>query len=61
MAELRRLQQRLRELEEELARERGGRGAPRPRIEAMSAEVTDSNPYRCGPGGEGGSRGVLRG
>ncbi|KAI6074696.1 ubiquitin-like modifier-activating enzyme 5 [Aix galericulata] len=45
MAELRRLQRRLRELEEELARERGGRGAPRARIEAMSAEVTDSNPY----------------
>ncbi|XP_035405722.1 ubiquitin-like modifier-activating enzyme 5 isoform X2 [Cygnus atratus] len=45
MAEVLRLQRRLRELEEELARERGGRQAPRARIEAMSAEVTDTNPY----------------
>uniref|UniRef100_A0A8B9CA41 THIF-type NAD/FAD binding fold domain-containing protein n=2 Tax=Anser TaxID=8842 RepID=A0A8B9CA41_9AVES len=45
MAEVLRLQRRLRELEEELARERGGRRAPRARIEAMSAEVTDTNPY----------------
>lgn len=58
-----RLQRRLRELEEELARERGGRRAPRARIEAMSAEVTDTNPYRCGPAGEGGLGrvGLLRG
>ncbi|KAK2526218.1 Uba5 [Columba livia] len=42
---LEQLERRVRELEEELARERGGRRAPRPRIESMSPEVTDSNPY----------------
>ncbi|XP_064025938.1 ubiquitin-like modifier-activating enzyme 5 isoform X2 [Pogoniulus pusillus] len=42
---LQRLERRVRELEEELARERGGRPAPRARIESMSPEVTDSNPY----------------
>ena len=47
------LERRVRELEEELAREKGGRRAPRARIESMSPEVTDSNPYRCGAGGEG--------
>ncbi|XP_071591930.1 ubiquitin-like modifier-activating enzyme 5 isoform X1 [Heliangelus exortis] len=48
MAERSRLEQlerRVRELEEELAREKGGRAAPRARIESMSPEVTDSNPY----------------
>uniref|UniRef100_A0A8D0DLK8 Ubiquitin-like modifier-activating enzyme 5 n=1 Tax=Salvator merianae TaxID=96440 RepID=A0A8D0DLK8_SALMN len=43
------LQRRIQELEKELARERGGgRGeaqGPRTRIEQMSSEVTDSNPY----------------
>jgi len=55
MAEASRLEQlerRVRELEEELAREKGGRRAPRARIESMSPEVTDSNPYRCGGGGD---------
>lgn len=47
---LEQLERRVRELEEELARERGGRRAPRPRIVSMSPEVTDSNPYRCGRG-----------
>ncbi|KAK2517135.1 Uba5 [Columba guinea] len=42
---LEQLERRVRELEEQLARERGGRRAPRPRIESMSPEVTDSNPY----------------
>ncbi|KAM6338461.1 ubiquitin-like modifier-activating enzyme 5 isoform 1-T1 [Podargus strigoides] len=42
---LEQLEQRVRELEEELAREKGGRRAPRARIESMSPEVTDSNPY----------------
>lgn len=37
----------MRELEEELAREKRGRGAARARIDTMSPEVTDSNPYRC--------------
>uniref|UniRef100_A0A8C8TPV1 Ubiquitin-like modifier-activating enzyme 5 n=2 Tax=Peromyscus maniculatus bairdii TaxID=230844 RepID=A0A8C8TPV1_PERMB len=39
-----RLQQRVEELERELARERS-RGRARTRIEKMSAEVVDSNPY----------------
>ncbi|NWT47261.1 UBA5 enzyme, partial [Chroicocephalus maculipennis] len=39
------LERRVRELEEELAREKGGRRVPRARIETMSPEVTDSNPY----------------
>lgn len=47
---LERLERRVRELEEELAREKGGGRAPRARIESMSPEVTDSNPYRCGRG-----------
>ncbi|XP_061230899.1 ubiquitin-like modifier-activating enzyme 5 isoform X1 [Neopsephotus bourkii] len=42
---LERLERRVRELEDELARERGGRPAPRARIETMSPEVTDTNPY----------------
>ncbi|KAM6374312.1 ubiquitin-like modifier-activating enzyme 5 isoform 3-T3 [Alca torda] len=42
---LEQLERRLRELEEELAREKGGRRAARARIETMSPEVTDSNPY----------------
>lgn len=57
---LERLERRVRELEEELARERRGRGAARARIHTMSPEVTDSNPYRCAcgacgalPGAEG--------
>ncbi|KAM9649317.1 ubiquitin-like modifier-activating enzyme 5 isoform 1-T1 [Morphnus guianensis] len=48
MAEPGRLQQlerRVRELEEELAQEKGGRPAPRARIESMSPEVADCNPY----------------
>lgn len=44
---LEQLERRLRELEEELGREKRGRGAARARIDTMSAEVTDSNPYRC--------------
>ncbi|RMC05287.1 hypothetical protein DUI87_18474 [Hirundo rustica rustica] len=44
---LERLERRVRELEEELAREKRGRGAARARIDTMSPEVTDSNPYRC--------------
>lgn len=47
---LERLERRVRELEEELAREKRGRGAARARIDTMSPEVTDSNPYRCGEG-----------
>lgn len=39
------LQRRIRELEEKLAQETGGQ-ARRARIETMSSEVTDSNPYR---------------
>uniref|UniRef100_A0A452HPP3 Ubiquitin-like modifier-activating enzyme 5 n=1 Tax=Gopherus agassizii TaxID=38772 RepID=A0A452HPP3_9SAUR len=39
------LQLRVRELEEALARERGGGQGQRARIERMSPEVTDSNPY----------------
>ncbi|XP_020660227.3 ubiquitin-like modifier-activating enzyme 5 isoform X1 [Pogona vitticeps] len=39
------LQRRIQELEEELARERGGGQGQRARIEQMSPEVTDSNPY----------------
>ncbi|XP_034616822.1 ubiquitin-like modifier-activating enzyme 5 [Trachemys scripta elegans] len=39
------LQLRVRELEEALARERGGGQGQRARIESMSPEVTDSNPY----------------
>ncbi|XP_044311911.1 ubiquitin-like modifier-activating enzyme 5 isoform X1 [Varanus komodoensis] len=40
------LQRRVRELEEELAKERGGgTGHQRARIVQMSSEVTDSNPY----------------
>ncbi|XP_015263066.1 PREDICTED: ubiquitin-like modifier-activating enzyme 5 [Gekko japonicus] len=42
------LQRRIRELEEKLARETGGSGGgqtQRARIERMSPEVTDSNPY----------------
>ncbi|XP_062365279.1 ubiquitin-like modifier-activating enzyme 5 isoform X1 [Cinclus cinclus] len=42
---LERLERRVRELEEELGREKRGRGAARARIDTMSAEVTDSNPY----------------
>ncbi|KAJ7404239.1 Ubiquitin-like modifier-activating enzyme 5 [Pitangus sulphuratus] len=42
---LERLERRVRELEEELARERGGRRPARARIDTMSPEVTDSNPY----------------
>lgn len=46
-----RLQQRVEELERELARERNRRvlgdgGGGRARIEKMSPEVVDSNPYR---------------
>lgn len=48
-----RLQQRVEELERELAQERnrqvlgdGNRGGGRARIEKMSPEVVDSNPYR---------------
>lgn len=50
-----RLQQRVEELERELAQERsrlapggsgGGGGGGRARIEKMSPEVVDSNPYR---------------
>lgn len=40
------LQGRIQELEEELARERGDGQGRRTRIEQMSSEVTDSNPYR---------------
>uniref|UniRef100_A0A8C2Y6U0 Ubiquitin-like modifier-activating enzyme 5 n=1 Tax=Coturnix japonica TaxID=93934 RepID=A0A8C2Y6U0_COTJA len=39
------LEQRVRELERELEVARGGRAAGRTRIETMSPEVTDSNPY----------------
>ncbi|XP_037746228.1 ubiquitin-like modifier-activating enzyme 5 isoform X1 [Chelonia mydas] len=39
------LQLRVRELEEALARERGGGQGQRARIERMSPDVTDSNPY----------------
>ncbi|KAM9163658.1 ubiquitin-like modifier-activating enzyme 5 isoform 2-T2 [Pangshura tecta] len=39
------LQLRVRELEEALARERGGGRGQRARVERMSPEVTDSNPY----------------
>lgn len=49
-----RLQQRVEELERELAQERSRRalgggdgGGGRARIEKMSPEVVDSNPYRC--------------
>ncbi|XP_027763282.1 ubiquitin-like modifier-activating enzyme 5 [Empidonax traillii] len=42
---LERLERRVRELEEELARERAGRRPARARIDTMSPEVTDSNPY----------------
>lgn len=46
------LRRRVRELEEELRALRAGAGpGPRARIERMSPEVTDSNPYRCAGGG----------
>lgn len=44
------LERRVRELERELELARGGRASARARIETMSPEVTDSNPYRCGVG-----------
>lgn len=49
---LERLERRVRELEDELAREKRGRAVARARIDTMSAEVTDSNPYRCAEGCE---------
>lgn len=63
---LERLERRVRELEDELAREKRGRGAARARIDTMSPEVTDSNPYRCAeplrglcPGAGDGEQGEL--
>lgn len=48
------LQRRVRELERELEVVRGERAAARSRIETMSPEVTDSNPYRWERTAEGG-------
>lgn len=43
------LLQRISQLEEELRveREENGQSVPRHRIDVMSSEVVDSNPYRC--------------
>ncbi|XP_077997360.1 ubiquitin-like modifier-activating enzyme 5 [Glandiceps talaboti] len=47
MASVEELQARIKALEGELSRERANKSAVRQKIEKMSAEVVDSNPYRC--------------
>lgn len=47
MASIKALEERIKQLEDELSRERSQKGGRvREKIETMSSEVVDSNPYR---------------